>query len=116
MRILRLLIIVLSLSYNTLHAQSTIPFAQKSSAAFSKVSVDSLQYIYSENDGLIEEINTFNLFLKNAKHAELVVKSSKQYAIVLLLNDNLNEEEYKIELLGNNILLSGKKSGIFMAS
>jgi hexosaminidase len=112
MRIVSLLVI-LSIICNSLQAQSTIPFAQKSSAAFSKVSVDSLQYIYSDNDGLIEEINTFNLFLKNAKHAELAVKSSKQYAIVLTLNDNLNEEEYKIELSGSNILLSGKKSGIF---
>ena len=112
MRILSLLVI-LSLSFNVLKAQSTIPFIQKNTAAFSKVYIDSIQYIYSDNDGLIDEINTFNLFLKNAKHSELAVKNSKQYAVVLLLNDNLNEEEYKIELSGNNILLSGKKSGIF---
>lgn len=112
MRILHLLVL-LSLLSNTLTAQTTIPFVQKNTAAFSKVDIDSIQYIYSDNDGLIDEINTFNVFLKNAGHRELVVNNSKQYAIKLLLNDNLKEEEYKIELSGSSILLSGKKSGIF---
>ena len=78
MRLLHLLVL-LSLLSNTLIAQTTIPFVQKNTAAFSKVDIDSIQYIYSDNDGLIDEINTFNLFLKNAKHAELAdIKNNRQ--------------------------------------
>ena len=97
----------------TAFAQTTIPFVRKNIAAQTKVDLDSIRYIYSENDGVIEEITTFNLFLKNANKSQLKVETSKSHAIIISVDENAKEEEYRLELSGNNILLKGKKSGIF---
>ncbi|MCC7028885.1 MAG: family 20 glycosylhydrolase, partial [Chitinophagaceae bacterium] len=69
--------------------------------------------IYTQDNTLNEEINTFNIFLTNAKKSALKIKKSDTGAIKLLLDETMNEEEYKIEISGKNLLIIGKKSGVF---
>lgn len=113
MRIYSLALMIVCLCIHSTFAQTTIPFVQQNSAANSKVAIEGIQYIYTENEELNEEINTFNIFLSNAQKPALKVKKSDTSAIKLVLDESMKDEAYKIEPVGKNIVISGKKSGVF---
>jgi hexosaminidase len=78
-----------------------------------RLSLASIQFIYTEDTALLQEINTFNIFLSNANKPSLKIKKSDTAAIKLVWNETMKDEAYKIELVGKNIHISGKKNGVF---
>lgn len=113
MRFYCLLISALMLNIHFSIAQTSIPFTQKITAAYTKIPLESLKYIYTDDEVLNEEIKTFNIFMSNAKATPLKLMKSDTGAIHLIFNESMKEEEYKIEMQGKNLLLSGRKSGVF---
>lgn len=96
-----------------LNAQATIPFIREYSASNSKVELDSIQFIFSNEKDLQDEISTFNIFLSNAGKKPLRVQYSKNNSILLSINHSMKEEEYRMKLDKSNILIEGSKSGVF---
>ncbi len=94
-------------------SQTTIPFIVENSAAEAKIYVDSLTFIFTKSTELKDEMETFNIFLKNANHKPLMIKENNKNAVELILNPSMKEEEYRIKLKGSNLIISGSESGVF---
>ncbi len=94
-------------------SQTTIPFAKESTTSETKIPVDSLSFIFTKTEELKDELETFNIFLKNANHKPLSVKENNKNTVILILDKNAKDEEYQIHLKGNNVEIAGSESGVF---
>lgn len=94
-------------------AQSVIPFPYKQSAALYKLNVKSLNYIYTKNDELNDEIKIFNEFLKNAGMPLMQISKKDTGTVILILDETMHDEAYTMTVKEKNLVISGKKNGIF---
>ena len=108
-----LIFCILALFVNTVSAQTVLPFPQQVSASYSQININNIKYIFTDSDSLKTEIKVFNEFLQNASLPPLSFAKQDSNCIILTHNPSALEEEYSLSLEGKNILIAGKKSGVF---